>query len=296
MNQLNLSHKEINEIVKKNLIKTFNKYKFDLDNYNKIYEKHKSKLIKIFFNNGYISYSKKKKTREFQYLINNIKSLNKNITIFLINGRYPENKLFHENTKNMILFSFTYSDKYSHENLILIPARFPYTLPKTTKDILNFENKINKCIYRFKNTKIKKNKNERLKLCQIKNNFFNVKCIKNNKEHKMTIDKMREYKYQLDCDGWNAIIWKLNSNSILLRVDNKIKTRTFIDNYIKENEHYIKLPLKLSFLNNFNPKDLKLDENKMIKKANIVGNFFSNKDNLDSYTKKKLESYIIWCN
>jgi len=196
-----------------------------------------------------MSYNKKKKIREyFKILFENMILPTKGSIIFFQGEHctYAGSWCRRLNLTNDVIFSWS---EVGNINTIL-PAYNILTNNKSNIDEVEYEDKKERCVYRFS---VLYSSREKCVEISKRNEMFDIKWIykddiPENKNHKykkykkkiknhMSIEEMLEYKVQLDCYGWEAFYWKCKSNCVVLRWCDPFE-RTFIDNYLKPNYHY----------------------------------------------------------
>lgn len=249
------------------------------------------------------------------YFNNILKNVKNNGIIYFHFERYP-NTIPIEEMINLPLFTFSINLKLvknnSISNIILLPSN--YALDRNNdnlkKDNLDFNLKINKAIWRFSTANPDRH---RKRIDLIKNHSSNLIDIKSVSKCKFTekinenlksenfrlnIDEMRKYKILLECDGWDSIFWKLNSNSIVVKFNSDFNTITFIDQYLKENKHYINGDKLINNLEEnlknilFESEKNKIDKyKKMIKKSNSLSKSFNEKF-LIKYSTNLIDYYF----
>lgn len=294
MKKSNLNHKEIDDIYKK---------------YPDIIFKIEIKDKNIIFHNKWPNIDRHIR-KYFRLLLHKV---NKNGIIYFHQDRYPNLDIY-EKIKKLPLFgkSINFNNiKNDNDNLILLPNdHIFYKINNISDDDFNFEEKKELAIWRFGDCHPKRHL-KRIKLAnKLNNNFFDIKITGNEKlkkqmkkicnlndkyfseKFKMSIDDMRKYKFLLECDGHESIFWKLRSKSVVVNFENHLKTKTFIDYYIKKNIHYIdgdkvemnKLEEYLKNINNEKYKNI-------INNANTLIKIFDY-DFLCLYTKILVENYF----
>ena len=304
-----------NEIIKKSINEVYkiksNINKENTEKLEKLYLKYPSIILKITIQKSQIFFKKFKKKKKKIILIKNFfEKINKNIkkdgVFYFHYERFPTSIPIEEMI-NLPLFCFSINlnclKNNEENNLILLPNYFIMNKinDNLEPDNIQFEKKKSKAIWRFKDCNPIRHK-KRIKLINTLNNdFFDIKMVGNDdavnplyigEKYRLSINEMRNYKFLLDSDGWDAIFWKLNSKSIVVRFNNHLKTITFIDKYLKEDVHYIngdnKKNLEKFLKNIINNKE---DCNNMIKKSNELIKIFT-EDFMIEYSVNLIEKYF----
>ena len=275
--------------------------KENLEKLEKLYSKYKNLIAKVKIKNSKLHFYDRN-DYYFKKFMKKIVHKIKNEGVFYFHlERYP-NTIPIEEMINLPLFTFSINlelvKNNSISNIILLPSNFVLDRnnDNVEKDNLDFDLKINKAIWRFSTANPDRHR-KRIDLINNHNsNLVDIKSVskckytKNINENlksenfRLTINEMRKYKCLLECDGWDSIFWKLRSNSIVIKFNSDFNTITFIDQYLKENKHYINGD---KLINNFekNLQNILLESKKnkqdkykkMIKKSNSLSKIFNEK-------------------
>lgn len=291
--------------------------KENLEKLEKLHLKYNNIIVKVRIKNSIPNFYNLRdvlKYKNFKIIENYFKKILKNVKnngiIYFHFERYP-NTIPIEEMINLPLFTFSINlelvKNNSISNIILLPSN--YVLDRNNdnlkKDNLDFNLKINKAIWRFSTANPDRHKKRIQLINNYNSNFIDIKCTKISKVNeniksdlksenfRLNIDEMRKYKILLECDGWDAIFWKLSSNSIVIKFNSDFNTITFIDQYLKENKHYINGDKLINNLEE-NIKNILLKTEKykrIIKRSNNIMKIF-NKKFLCKYSINLIDYYL----